>query len=469
MFRIQGKISTLLLGLIVFLASVANADLAGRINTVIQSKPVKKARFAVHIVDARTGITVYSQNARQKMVPASNMKIITSAAALHYLGPEYTFRTKVGLMKDSLVVIGGGDPLLGDMMTDEKNGRKNDWVFKDIAEALRKDSVTELKNIIIDRTFFDDNRVHPSWPLEQLNNWYACEVSGLNYNDNCVKINVTRTGSRVIPRVEPKTEYVKLINEVKGITKGNSAVGAYRNSQPNVLIIRGNCNKAAAFDVAIENPGAFFGFLLAENLKQAGINTQGSLVEKYIRDRHEIKFLKIYSTSLADVLTRCNKNSLGLAAEALVKTISAENTKGKINGEWKHGLELIARYLEQMGIEREEFNLDDGGGLSRLNKLTPNVLTKVLLYVYNSKSWHIYMDSLAVGGQDGTIEKYFKDPRYKGRIHGKTGYISGVRSFSGICQTSKGDYIFSILTEGGDGQVRSAINDIVKAIIDEAG
>jgi D-alanyl-D-alanine carboxypeptidase/D-alanyl-D-alanine-endopeptidase (penicillin-binding protein 4) len=469
MFGRKGKTTILVVGLVLCLASLANADLAGRINSVIQRKSVKKARFAVHIVDAQTGMTAYSHNARQKMLPASNMKIITSAAALHYLGPEYTFRTKVGLMKDSLVVIGAGDPLLGDMKTDEKHGRKNDWVFTDIAEALQKNGVTALKNIIIDRTFFDDNRVHPSWPLEQLNNWYACEVSGLNYNDNCVKITVTRTGTSVIPQVEPETEYVKLINEVKGITKGNSAVGAYRNSQPNVLIIRGKCNKAAGFDVAIENPGAFFGFMLAENLNQTGITVQGSLVEKYITDRHEIKILRFYSTSLADVLTRCNKNSLGLAAEALVKTISAENTKGKINGEWKHGLELIARYLEQMGIEREEFNLDDGSGLSRMNRLTPNVLTTVLLSVYNSKSWKLYMDSLAVGGQDGTIAKYFKDTKYKGRISGKTGYISGARSFSGICQTSKGDYIVSVLTEGGDGQVRSAINDIIKAIIDNAG
>ena len=231
----------------------------------------------------------------------------------------------------------------------------------------------------------------------------------------------------------------------------------------------GKCNKAAGFDVAIENPGAFFGFLLAENLKKADISVQGSLVEKYLSDRHEINVLRVYDTSLADVLERCNKNSLGLAAEALVKTISAEKTKGKINGEWPHGLELIARYLEQLGIERKEFTLDDGSGLSRMNRLTPNVLTTVLLYVYNSKSRQFYMDTLAVGGRDGTIAKYFKDAEYTGRVRGKTGYVRGVRSFSGFCQTSKGDYIFSILTQGGDGHVRAAINDIVKAIIDNAG
>ena len=469
MFERHSKKTIFLAGLVICLASTAHADLTGRINAVIQRKSLKKASFAVHIVDAQTGITAYSRNPRQKMVPASNMKIITSAAALHYLGADYTFRTKVGLLDDSLVVIGGGDPLLGDLDTDEKHGKKPGWIFTDIADALREKNVKTLEDVIIDRTFFDDNRVHPSWPVEQLNNPYACEVTGLNYNNNCVKITADKKGERIILQVEPETNYVKLINQVQPITKGSSAVGAYRNSQPNLLIIKGKCNKSAGFDVAIENPGAFFGFLLAENLKKSGINVKNSLVEKYLSEKHEVKVLKLYTTSFDDILARCNKNSLNLAAEALVKTISAENTKGKINGEWPHGAELIARYLEKLGLEREEFTLDDGSGLSRKNKLTPNVLTTVLLYVYNNKDRQFYMDTMAVGGRDGTIAKYFKEEKYIDKIHGKTGYIRGVRSFSGYCQTSKGDYVFSILTQGGDGKVRAAINDIVKAIIDNVG
>ena len=469
MFERHSKKTIFLAGLVICLASTAHADLTGRINAVIQRKSVKKASFAVHIVDAQTGITAYSRNARQKMVPASNMKIITSAAALYYLGPEYSFRTKVGLLKDSIVVIGGGDPLLGDLDTDQKHGRQVNWILKDINGALREKNVKTLKDVIIDRTFFDNNRVHSSWPVEQLNNPYACEVSGLNYNDNCVRITAAKKGERVILQVEPDTEYVKLINEVKAIAKGGSSIGAYRNSTPNLLKIVGKCNKDAGFEVAIENPGAFLGFLLAENLKKSGINVRGSLVEKYLSEKHEIKTLKMYSTPFADVLARCNKNSLNLAAEALVKTISAENTKGKINGEWPHGFELIKRYLQKLGIEQKEFILDDGSGLSRKNRLTPNVLTTVLMYVYKSKDRQFYMDSLAVGGRDGTIAKYFKEDKYIDKIHGKTGYIRGVRSFSGYCQTPKGDYIFSILTQGGDGKVRTAINDIVKAIIDNAG
>jgi D-alanyl-D-alanine carboxypeptidase/D-alanyl-D-alanine-endopeptidase (penicillin-binding protein 4) len=91
----------------------------------------------------------------------------------------------------------------------------------------------------------------------------------------------------------------------------------------------------------------------------------------------------------------------------------------------------------------------------------------VILDIYKSKQWPLYRDSLAVGGVDGTIAKYFKDKKYKGRILGKTGYIAGVKAFSGICSTISGDYIFSILTNNANAQTRNAINDIAKAIIDE--
>jgi D-alanyl-D-alanine carboxypeptidase/D-alanyl-D-alanine-endopeptidase (penicillin-binding protein 4) len=106
--------------------------------------------------------------------------------------------------------------------------------------------------------------------------------------------------------------------------------------------------------------------------------------------------------------------------------------------------------------------------LSRENKLSANVITKVLLNVYKSKNWPLYENCLAVGGVEGTIERYFKEEKYKNKVLGKTGYIQGVKSFSGICKTAKGDYLFSILTDGANGQTREAINDIAKMIIDEA-
>jgi D-alanyl-D-alanine carboxypeptidase/D-alanyl-D-alanine-endopeptidase (penicillin-binding protein 4) len=106
------------------LSSIARADLAGQIDGIIRESVQKRVHFSIRIIEADSGVTVYEHDARELMIPASNMKIITSAAALNYLGPDYVYKTRVGLSGDSLVVIGSGDPLLGDEKTDTKYGRE---------------------------------------------------------------------------------------------------------------------------------------------------------------------------------------------------------------------------------------------------------------------------------------------------------------------------------------------------------
>jgi D-alanyl-D-alanine carboxypeptidase/D-alanyl-D-alanine-endopeptidase (penicillin-binding protein 4) len=309
--------------------------------------------------------------------------------------------------------------------------------------------------------------VHPSWPADDLNRWYACEVSGLNFNDNCIQVSAKNIGGKVAVFVEPQTSFVSLINKVVPISKGSGAVGTYRNSHPNKLTVFGKCkDEVGPFDVAIERPAAYFGFLLYENLAEADIDVKGQLVEKTLEEGSNFVPLIEFSTPLTDCLARCNKNSLGLAAEAMLKTVGAMNNPDKKNGSWDRGKELISEYLLGLGIDKSQFYIDDGSGLSRQNELTAYAITTVLSDIYKGRNWQLYKDSLAVGGIEGTIGKYFKEEKYKGKIRGKTGYISGVKSLSGVAETAGGDYIFSILANNTNGQTRTVINNIAEAIID---
>jgi D-alanyl-D-alanine carboxypeptidase/D-alanyl-D-alanine-endopeptidase (penicillin-binding protein 4) len=154
-------------------------------------------------------------------------------------------------------------------------------------------------------------------------------------------------------------------------------------------------------------------------------------------------------------------------AEALLKTIDAHNKPDRKNGGWTGGRELIAKYLSDLGIPAEEFVIDDGSGLSRRNRLTAHALSRILVDLYHGKNWGLFEGSLAVGGEDGTIDKYFKEPKYRGKLHAKTGYISGVRALSGVCLTERGPVVFSILSNGPKGLSRDGLNNIPKAIIDE--
>lgn len=467
--KAQMKKLLVAVGFALGLGCFAKADLAEQIDGIISASLQKRVQFSIHIVEAPSGRTLYDHDAGELMIPASNMKIITSAAALRYLGPDYQFTTKVGLLGNALVVIGSGDPLLGDEKTDAKYGREPGWIFKDIANALKSKGIGTIEDIIVDSSVFDNQPVHPSWPAEDLNKWYACEVSGLSFNDNCVRITAKNIDGKVAVFVEPQTAFVTLINKIEPISKGAGAVGAYRNRQPNQLTVFGKCGDAVGpFDVAIERPAAFFGFLLYEHLAKADITVKGQLVEKTLDDYSGVRPLVEYSTPIADCLARCNKNSLGLAAESLFKKIAAQGNPDRKNGSWDRGRDLVSKYLSELGLDESQFYIDDGSGLSRQNELTAYAITTVLLDVYRSRNWQFYRDSLAVGGDDGTIEKYFKEEKYQSRIRGKTGYINGVKSFSGVCSTAAGDYIFSILANNTNGQTRTAVNDIAEAIIDDA-
>jgi D-alanyl-D-alanine carboxypeptidase/D-alanyl-D-alanine-endopeptidase (penicillin-binding protein 4) len=451
----------------VFSAPV-RAGLSSRIQKIVNRPSQRKVAFGISVVRVSSGRTVYSLNGGRALPPASNMKIVVTAAALRYLGSDWRYETRVGLAGDSLVVIGSGDPLLGDKTTDARYGRPPGWIFDDIAAALKRAGQTSVKGIILDTSVFDDQLAHLNWPVSQLNKWYACEVCGINYNDNCVDITVRNRGGAIDVSMEPRTGFLDIKNDVSAISRGDGAVGAYRTDKLNSVVLRGRCRKQQGpFSVAIERPAAFFGYLLAERLADNGIKVEGEIIERPLRDGEIVATLSAYRTGIADCLLRSNKDSLGLAAEALFKTIAAFKSTDGRGGSWPAGRRAVSEYLRSVGVESDQFFPDDGSGLSRANRLSADAITAVLLDVYNGPDRRLYQESLAKGGIDGTIAKYFKHEKYKGRIVGKTGYIKGVKSFSGYASADDGDYIFSVLTENANGKTRKAINDIAKAIIDE--
>lgn len=448
-------------------ADFASAGLSERINYIINQNSQKQATFGVCFMKADTGQVVYSYNAGRAMMPASNMKVITTAAAIKYLGADFEYKTVVGMSGNNIAVIGSGDPLLNDQATDAKYNRNPGWVLNDIVQRLRQAGVKEINDIVIDTTVFDGQRVHPDWPANDLNKWWASEVSGLNYNGNCIDMTVVNNGGRAEVSFEPVTGYVKITNKVKAISSGDGAVGAYRTTgKSNELLVSGKCRKKEGpFSVAIEWPAGFFGQLLREKLNSSGIAVNGNVAERSVERDKSFRQIAEYKTSIRDCIARCNKDSFGLAAEALLKTIAAQQNGGK-SGSWAEGQRMVSAYLAGLGIKGDEFNIADGSGLSKENRINAAAITKVLYDVYRSGNWPVYKDSLAVGGVDGTIRKYFTEQKYKGMVFGKTGYITGVRAFSGFCSTDKGDFLFSILTEKTDGQGRDAINDIVKELFD---
>jgi D-alanyl-D-alanine carboxypeptidase/D-alanyl-D-alanine-endopeptidase (penicillin-binding protein 4) len=443
----------------------AAGNLKGELDSIVGRSSQRSVSLSIEVIKADTGEVVYQHNAGMPLLPASNMKLVTTAAAIDTLGSDFQYATKVGFAGNTLVIIGSGDPLLGDRETDEKHGKAACWVLDDIVKAVKASGKTAINGIIVDTSIFDDVRVSPNWPTNQLNKWYEAEVSGLNFYTNCIEfIARNKGGTKAELSMQPSTSYVSVVNETTTISKGSDTVGLWRQPGSSEIFVKGKCRgETEPMKVTIERPAAFMGSLVAERLGQAGIRVEGPLLEKSVGTPDTI--IATFSTPIADVLQRCNKDSLGLAAECLLKTMGAKSSGGK-GGSWATGRAAMAKFLTSLGVGESEFKIDDGCGLSEENRLSANALTKVLLHVYKTEDWPMFKDSLAVGGEDGTAAKWFKEAKYKGKIIGKTGYIAGVKSFSGVCVTDKGDYLFSIITNKANGGTRDAINDICKAIID---
>lgn len=456
MIKIKKTLIVILLSAII--GQIANgSSLQEKIVQILARKDQKTVEFSISIVDSQAGRRVYSHNSASPLTPASNMKLVTTFAALKQLGSDYKFVTKAGLVGNKLVIVGCGDPLLG------FDGK--DFVGQ-ITESLKAKGVTQIDGVIIDNSIFDDERVHANWPRAQLNRAYSCEVSGINYNVNCVKISAAVSGGEIKLTKTPDTEFLKLLNNVKIITKGDSAIGSYRTEKENVIIVHGKCRRPASFDVAIERPNLFFGYLISESLNKAGISIANPLIEETV-NQQEMQIITQFESPIMEVIHNCNKDSLNVAAECLLKTLAAQ-TSGKA-GSWQGGRDAIGKYLSSLGIDKAEFYIDDGSGLSSVNKVSSNVLSKILLDAYKSELWPMFKQTLAIGGVDGTIKKQFYKDKYKNRVFAKSGYINGVRSMSGICISSNDDkeYIFSIITNKANYSSRKAISDIIEAIIDE--
>jgi D-alanyl-D-alanine carboxypeptidase/D-alanyl-D-alanine-endopeptidase (penicillin-binding protein 4) len=443
-------------------------DLTRRVDGLLSPRALRNVQFSVCIVRCATGEIIYEKNPHLPLMPASNMKVVTSAAALESLGRDFAFLTRVGLCGDELVVIGSGDPLFGYRETDPRRAPfRSPQILQEIVFRLKGMGMAAISDIILDTSIFDGQRVCPAWPRDQLRQKYACEVSGLNYNGNCIEISAANRQGRVILLLDPPTDYIKLINSVSTGLGRRSWFSVEPTSSACELLIQGNCRtQAGPYSVAVENPALFFGSLVRDALRGAGIGATGQVLEGRAPEGCELRPVAEFQTSMADCLQQMNKNSLGLAAEAFFKRLGARaNADGK-QGTWEGGRKALSEYLKGLGADEAEFLIADGSGLSRENRLSASALARVLMHLSFLPDWDFYRSSLAVGGIDGTLETHFWEPLYRGRVQAKSGYIEGVRALSGVVHTDGGNFVFSFIANRAGGGARAAIDDAVKAIMD---
>jgi len=429
-----------------FFCAPARAGLTEDIRAMIQEKPFAKAELGVQVVQLgkKPGESkiLFRHNSDLPLMPASNLKLVTTSAALEKLGPDFKFRTILARKGNDLILIGDGDPTFGDGEAMKRVGWEITTVFKQWVDLLKKQNFTKIENVIVDDSIFDQTFYHPNWDPKQYLEGYRAEVAGMNLNLNLLDfyVRVTTAGENVDYSTDPPTHYATVANQC--LTGGDNAVWFSRDQEANNLTIRGEAarsNTADPISVPVHDPSLYAACVLAEMCKSGGLSVSG----KVSRDRSlrqnvgkdaTIQTLAVYETPLANVMARANKDSVNLYAEALCKRLGAA-TSGQ-SGSWENGTAAMRDFLiRSVGVDADEFSFDDGCGLSRKNAVSANVLCRVLEHDWYGVNRDAFVSSMAIGGVDGkTLKKRFTDD-LKGRVFAKTGYIRGVSCLSGFLKT----------------------------------
>lgn len=433
----------------------ASEELHSEINYLLADPNLGNAYIGVYIESLADGKVLFKQNEHKLFVPASNMKLYTTAAGLNLFGASYNYETLIGtdgMLSDSvlngnLIVRGSGDPTISGRFYDDDMLT----VFRNWADSIKRFGVQKIEgNLIADNSFFENDILADGWNWDDEPYWYSAQPSALSFNDNCVDFKVTPSiepGQAVIVQQAPDIAYLRIVNTAK-TSSADSLPNLHitRDRAQNIVRISGSLpcrSKPVKESISVENPAVFFLQSFRKILSENGIFIEGRDSVSTKRVDLMDTLLTHVSAPLSEIIRVINKKSHNLYAEQLLKTI------GKLKGEegsFRTGSEIVSKRMTLFAIAPDEFIMVDGSGLSRKNFVSPLASATLLKKMYLHPEFEYYYASLPIAGVDGTLENRMKGSAAQGNVRAKTGYVRHMRALSGYVH-DKNDtpYVFSIM------------------------
>jgi len=438
-------------------------DLAAALGRLAANPRLSGYKVAVSVADADTGQMLFGSGDTAPLIPASNMKLVTTAAALSTLGPDWRFHTLVGTLGNDLVIVGGGDPnLSGRFYAGDIAGAFRQW-----AGVLTRRGVKRIEgDLVFDDSLFESARVHPDWEPADLSTHSAAPVGALMANDSCLDIYVrgaATSGRPAAVRIDPPTQYCPMRGTIQTRSGSKGIYAIDLRGNPRRLALSGSVPPRANPGVLwypVDDPGLFAATVIRETLETSGLPIAGQVVRRRVwtpqwRMPKEFKAHVIHTSSLAQTLRVANTRSQNLYAESLMKTLGAyaaskDRRWPSEQGTWADGQAAMAQALSRLGIDTRDCMLSDGSGLSRMNRLTSDVLCRLLVAMARGPHRDLWIGSLGVWGSgNGSIRQYGSDAALDGRAFAKTGYLRDTRTLSGYVRTGTGRLLaFSLLVNG---------------------
>jgi serine-type D-Ala-D-Ala carboxypeptidase/endopeptidase (penicillin-binding protein 4) len=396
-------------------------ELSQKIDGIISKPAFNQARWGILIGNAEQN--VYSRNADQLFIPASNAKLLTTAAALKKLGPDY--RRSTTIVQDGanhLRLIGQGDPSFGDPQA------------QDLARQLKARGISRIPLLTLEDSAIGSPTTNPNWEWGDLQAGFAPRINSLIFDQNAIVITVTPTSpGQPLQWTSGKTHTLTIDNQTRtvGLSDEEFTEGSIEG---NVLQIRGQLRLGGdpdTFSVAIPNPSEHFAQRLRQRFAESGITIDKTTITTEKTTVPTTVLASVDSPPISDLIKTANQNSTNLYAEILLRWLAT--------GDLDSGLKALQTQLD---LPREHYHLVDGSGLSRQDLVTPQALVTLL----RSHLTHpTFRQSLAQSAQLGTLKNRLPQLA-PGQIQAKTGYITGALALSGYAdRPGRQPLIFSIL------------------------
>lgn len=447
------------------------------IDKILDARDARRGSWGIEVMELKRGKLLYDRDASHLFIPASNMKMFTTAAALEKLGPEYTERTTVesDAAPDAqgrvwnLYLVGRGDPNLGPRTfpyTYHGRAQPADRFLQGLADQVKAHGVREVVDqIVADDSYFIDEPFAPNWAVDDLQWGYGAPVTALAFNDNSLTLEVkpgAKVGAPASVRLSPISDYYLVNNHVVTSSAGTEKnYHLERRPGSMELDVWGQVPIDGGDDedtISIAHPPRLLAEEFRAALRARGIAVAGAIEVRRLTpiaaaagtvplppESPRVVLAEHSSPPLSEAIKVINKESENLHAEMLLRTLGrAVNQRGSLAG----GLAALNAFLaQQVGILPGETYISDGSGLSREDLVTPQAAVKLLAFMAHAPYFPAYFKSLPVSGIDGTLAHRLSDEEVKGRIHAKTGAVEHVNTLSGYMDLPLGKrLVFSIMT-----------------------
>jgi D-alanyl-D-alanine carboxypeptidase/D-alanyl-D-alanine-endopeptidase (penicillin-binding protein 4) len=417
----------------------------------------------VLVKSLKTGDTLYAFNPQKLLLPASNMKIVTLAAAAERLGWDYTYETRLvtggridgGTLAGDLIVVGSGDPSV--MVADGSAAQ----LFDEWANALKQRGIRTIAGRVVGNDdAFDDLELGFGWSWDDLPDDYAAGVGALQFNESAVRVTVTpgpTPGDSAAIAIEPPGSGITVVSRVTtGAAEATTAITTARLPGRQRLQLGGTIAHGSApstLTVSVDNPTLFFVEALRQALIARGIDVRGAAVDADdLAEPPPLANATLLashrSPPLSTLAVRLMKVSQNQYAETLLKSLTPSGSPATAEG----GRAAARAIFDAWGIAAGGLIQRDGSGLSRYDFVTAETLVAILSHVWADDRLRAPFEaSLPVLGRDGTLSNRLKGTSAEGMVRAKTGSMSQVRALSGYVTSADGEpLVFAILANNFD-------------------